>query len=44
MYLLAWMHTYPMNAWCPQRPEERIDSPGAGAVGEYELPCGRAEN
>lgn len=38
--LPACISVYHMHAWCPQRSEEGIRSPGTGVPDNCELPCG----
>ena len=37
--LHTWMSVYQVCAWCPQRPEEGIRSPGTGVKGGCKPPC-----
>jgi hypothetical protein len=34
------MSVYCINSWCLQRPEESVESPGTGVIGDCKLPTG----
>ena len=41
--LPAYMSVHHMCAWCPQKPEEGVRSPGTGGTDGCELLCGSWE-